>query len=292
MGRMFISYSTKDMVFAKRIAQELSAWNYSYWMAPDMIPAGSSYAKEIPQAIESAQAFILILSANSMNSIWVEKELDHALSHRVRVFPIQLDQAPISSTFQFYLSNVQMISYKRELSEQLIDLKGQIDAVFAPNVQAAPVPAGTMPGGKIKPGSRGGLRSTNSLRINHIPVTCEKCRGSFLKNTKLGTYTCLTCGYENYDDFQKIRNYLGVVGKAPASVIEQETGVSRSTIEALFREEFLEIPQQSEVRVSCKSCGAPIRSGEYCDSCKSRALNQTGGTPTQKGDIWHSLLRK
>ena len=56
----------------------------------------------------------------------------------------------------------------------------------------------------------------------------------------LGTYTCLQCGHENYDDFRKIRNYLEKVGSAPAIVISRNTGVSLKTIERFWMDEFEE----------------------------------------------------
>ena len=282
VGNIFISYSTKDMVFAKRIAQSVNSWGYSVWMAPDMIPAGSSYAKEIPSAIQNASAMILLLSANSMNSIWVEKEVDHALTNRKTIFPVQLDQAVVNGTFQFYLSNVQIISYRQELSEQLAELQKEMDATLALNVQRVEAPM--MQKGTIKPGTRG-TRSTNSLRVNRIPITCERCGSSMLRNTKIGTYECVSCGHLNYDDFQKIRNYLAIVGQAPAAIIEANTGVPKSTIDYLFKEEFLEIPYYCDVRASCKNCGAPIRSGELCESCKNRTV-----IDTKKKDKWHSYI--
>lgn len=285
-GKTFISYSTKDSIFAKKIAQSIKEWGYSYWIAPDMIPAGSSYAKEIPQAIEMADVFILLLSKNSMESIWVEKELDHALSNRKKVLPVLLDQTPLNGTFQFYLNNVQFIPYQREVALQLRDLKRELDSVFAPSVASAPVMGGDK---KIVPGSRGN-KSTNSLRINHIPITCEKCGCAILKNIKVGTYECDSCGHLNYDDFQTIRNYLAKVGNAPAAIIERDTGVSRNTINVLFQEEFLEIPASSDIRVACSNCGAPIRSGMLCQACKTKGLQDTIG-PTDK-NRWHTYLRK
>ena len=99
----------------------------------------------------------------------------------------------------------------------------------------------------------------------------------------MGIYRCEDCGTENYDDYQTIRNYLDKVGMASAIVIEKETGVPRRVINYFFREEYLEIPEQSTIRVPCEKCGAPIRTGVLCEDCKRKAEQ-----PKSKRDIWHS----
>ena len=127
-------------------------------------------------------------------------------------------------------------------------------------------------------------RNTNALRINRIPLTCRNCGSKNLSNVSMGIYRCDDCGTENYDDYQTVRNYLDKVGMAPALVIEKETGVPRRVINYFFKQEYLEIPKSSTIRVPCERCGAPIRTGTLCDACKSVAL----GTAKKGKDAWHS----
>lgn len=107
-GHFFISYSSKDaaaaLAFKNRISQAKPVW-----MAPFSIPVGSSYAHEIPRAIGEADAFILLLSENSVRSKWVEKELDNALRADIPILPVKLDTCELSPSFLFYLSNCQII---------------------------------------------------------------------------------------------------------------------------------------------------------------------------------------
>jgi hypothetical protein len=70
----------------------------------------------------------------------------------------------------------------------------------------------------------------NALRMNKIPVECEFCGGDIDKGPK-GEYICVSCGKENYDDFNKIRNYIQKYGPAPAIVVSRNTGVPMATIE-------------------------------------------------------------
>lgn len=58
--------------------------------APDMIPVGSNYAREIPRAIRECDLFLLILSKESQESVWVEKEVDSAICYKKILFRLRL----------------------------------------------------------------------------------------------------------------------------------------------------------------------------------------------------------
>lgn len=333
-GSVFISYSSKDMEFVNQITEELEQMGVSYWKAPEMIPAGSSYAREIPQAIQNCNVFLLVLSATSQASIWVEKEIDSAICNRKVIIPFRIEEVTLNDTFRFYLNNVQTISYPENPQKAFLDLKQQLCQMI-PGLnneqdvkQRKMVPAadrdrsndikadqmddastamiqnnkavsvdmhderdsqkrvlGVEPG---LSGSRSGKhnRNSNALRINRIPLACQYCGCKELRNVSVGIYRCERCGRDNYDDFQTIRNYLEKTGAASALVIERDTGVPRRIIEYFFRDEYLEIPKNSPVRISCERCGAPIRTGTLCDECKA------GLKKSSKNDLkgsWHSL---
>lgn len=238
-GYVFISYSSKDGSIVKQLTDAMGANNISYWKAPEMIAAGSNYAREIPKAIEECEVFLLILSETAQQSIWVEKELDAAICARKKVIPIKIDSTPLNDLYRFYLNNVQMllaavsngkILNLFELTEKMQEiLTGKTikeDSVGGKSI--GDMKKGVRPDGRI-----------NALRINRIPIECEFCGGA-VEQSSVGVYVCLSCGRENYDDFQKIRNYLERVGSAPAAVIARNTGVPMKTIEHFWSEEYLE----------------------------------------------------
>ncbi len=106
----FISYSSKDEENAIEIRNLLVEKGFDCWMAPDSIPPGSDYAKEIPNGIEESGAFLLLLSINSQSSVWVPKELCYALEKRKIVIPFKMDNCEMTKQFSFLLSNVQMVN--------------------------------------------------------------------------------------------------------------------------------------------------------------------------------------
>ena len=120
---VFISYSSRDSEFVKRIIKQLDQIGVSYWKAPEMIPAGSSYAREIPKAIQQCSLFLLVLSPTSQDSIWVEKEIDNAICNRKTIIPFEIREVVLNDTFRFYLNNVQMISFAHNPEGAFDDLR-------------------------------------------------------------------------------------------------------------------------------------------------------------------------
>ena len=254
---VFISYSSKDNEYVNQVTDALKTSGISYWKAPDMISAGSNYAKEIPKAIADCSVFLLLLSQTAQESMWVEKEIDKAICSRKIILPIRFDNCELNDLFKFYLNNVQM--YQAEIADGRVkDLQQIIVRIQdileqhskSPTAQAknGPEPGhgdAVDPVGKkaiekvndfsldeegVKKNKRNLNKRHNALRMNKIPVECEFCGGDIDRGSK-GEYICVACGKENFDDFNKIRNYIQKYGPAPAIVVSRNTGVPMATIE-------------------------------------------------------------
>lgn len=257
---VFISYSSKDFLYVKGIVEILKELGVSYWKAPEMIPAGSNYAKEIPAAIKNCDMFLLVVSQFSQNSIWVEKELDCAITHHKQILPVKLDKEPLNDMFRFYLNNVQIISYDEErqkLMEFLDRFLGR--KTICEEQQSTRI--------VNEEGKRNFLRRHNALSENKAPIECRFCKGA-IREVSRGVFECLVCGKESYDYYQTVKRYLERNGAAPAVAIERATGVPRKAVEYLLKEGYLEISRQDAYRMSCLRCGRPIRTGTFCDKCK------------------------
>jgi hypothetical protein len=91
----FISYSTKDQVFADRLYADLQADGVRCWFAPSDMKGGKKIHEQIPEAIRLYDKLLLVLSENSMDSEWVKTEIYHARQDEIRnkkrkLFPIGL----------------------------------------------------------------------------------------------------------------------------------------------------------------------------------------------------------
>lgn len=306
---VFISYSSKDIDFVDQLTDMMNDENIAYWKAPDMIGPGSNYAKEIPKAISECELFLLMLSSNSQESIWVEKELDSAICCRKKIIPLRIDDKDMNDLYKFYLNNVQMVQalVKEGVITNLRDILKRIDRVLKAeendgldSEKNKDITEVKMENAikELKEGNDSskhiGYRGekldkrSNAFRINRIPIECEYCGGA-VELCSLGVYRCLDCGKENYDDFQKVRRYLEKVGTAPAVVISRNTGVPVKTIEHLWSNEFLEDSWKVNNGVICKSCGMSIRTGSLCDRCRGNLSDRN--IENGKG-AWHTNLWK
>ena len=110
MGYAFISYSHVQESSASALKDILNANGIRTWMAPEDIPAGSSYASEIIRAIRECSCFILLLTRDSMNSQMVERELERAVHYDKTIFPVKLEDVVLNDQFEFFLSTNQFIA--------------------------------------------------------------------------------------------------------------------------------------------------------------------------------------
>ena len=98
----FISYSSKDQLFAERLHADLQNRGVRCWFAPHDLPIGAKTWDAIDQAIRLRDKLLLILSKASLASDWVEDEVSKAYAEErsrknVVLFPIRIDNAVMST---------------------------------------------------------------------------------------------------------------------------------------------------------------------------------------------------
>jgi uncharacterized protein YjbI with pentapeptide repeats len=91
----FISYSTKDGEFAKRLHSRLRDAKIRVWFAPEDIKGGVKLYDQIERAIQLHDRLLVVLSENSLRSEWVMTEIRKAREaekreNRRKLFPIRL----------------------------------------------------------------------------------------------------------------------------------------------------------------------------------------------------------
>jgi uncharacterized protein YjbI with pentapeptide repeats len=91
----FISYSTADEDFARRLHSRMRDERLNVWFAPEDMKGGDKVRDQIDRAIHLQDRLLLVLSDTSMRSAWVEHELRTALRReqvegRKVLFPIRV----------------------------------------------------------------------------------------------------------------------------------------------------------------------------------------------------------
>lgn len=79
MANVFISYARPDEPQAKRVAGALREHGYSVWR-DDELPAHRAYAEVIEERLRSAEAVVVLWSADAVKSQWVRSEANVARS--------------------------------------------------------------------------------------------------------------------------------------------------------------------------------------------------------------------
>jgi TolB-like protein len=106
---VFISYASPDAAVANAVVGALERAALSCWIAPRDVVPGALYADEIIRAINDASLVVLVLSAQSVASPHVGKELERASSKRRRIITLRTDAAALPRAFEYFLSESQWI---------------------------------------------------------------------------------------------------------------------------------------------------------------------------------------
>ncbi len=88
MTDVFISYSRKDIAFARLLHQALKENKLETWIDWQDIPPSADWLAEVYEAIEGADAFVFVISETSLNSEICGLEINHAAKHNKRLIPI------------------------------------------------------------------------------------------------------------------------------------------------------------------------------------------------------------
>lgn len=97
-NHIFISYSRKDIVFAQPIVTALAENDLNTWVDWNSIPKGEDWWNHIQQGIEEADAFLFLISPESVISEVCHDEIDHAVKNGKRILPVVIyDASPEKS---------------------------------------------------------------------------------------------------------------------------------------------------------------------------------------------------
>lgn len=107
MDKVFISYSRKDTDFVRKLAGDLEKAGYDVWWDITDLRGGDDWVRQIPEAIRTSQYILVVLTPDSTESEWVQKEYTQALSLRKKIIPIML--AP--SSVPFALNTINFINF-------------------------------------------------------------------------------------------------------------------------------------------------------------------------------------
>ena len=98
--KIFISHSSKDKVFVRKLANDLKIIGHDVWLDEWEIKVGECIVSKIEEGIKNSEYVIIVLSESSVNSGWVEKEWkskywDEISHSRILVLPAIIEECEI-----------------------------------------------------------------------------------------------------------------------------------------------------------------------------------------------------
>ncbi|MBN1666080.1 MAG: toll/interleukin-1 receptor domain-containing protein, partial [Anaerolineales bacterium] len=86
--RIFISYGHEDEEFVLRLARDLEGRGAQVWIDRGDLHPGVEWQRSIANAIANCQAFLLVVSKDSLASTYVNQEMALAEAHQKTIFPL------------------------------------------------------------------------------------------------------------------------------------------------------------------------------------------------------------
>jgi hypothetical protein len=101
-SRIFISYSSKDKVFAQLIADGLRKASLDPWIDSTKILVGDDIIEKIGEGLQTMDLLLFIVSREALRSPWVDSELKFASKKTIkdkgiRILPFVVDDTPVEN---------------------------------------------------------------------------------------------------------------------------------------------------------------------------------------------------
>jgi len=136
---IFLSHSSKDKFFVRNLAEHLTNNGIKVWLDEAELNIGDSLTEKIAEAIETTDYVGVVLSHNSINSEWVQKELQIALQKEIKgrnvvVLPILIEKVEIPAFLRdkWYADFTNPENFDNELAKLLRTLGGHTRAKREP----------------------------------------------------------------------------------------------------------------------------------------------------------------
>ena len=95
MAQAFMSYSSKDAIFADLARMKLKEAGVQVWIDQGSLRAGEEWRKAIDEGISSSDVLLIMITPQSCESPYVTYEWAFALGKGIKVIPLLLETANI-----------------------------------------------------------------------------------------------------------------------------------------------------------------------------------------------------
>jgi hypothetical protein len=152
MGHIFLSYSRRDKETAIRLAEKLEEKGYDVWIDLEDLPAGKRWRQKIVDAIQQADALVVVLSPNAVKSDGMRRESVLAEEENKPIFPVKIQPVTIPIDMRWTLAELQWIDLYTDFDagfRQLLDALAEGRETSSPDAaRPGPPPSSAAPDSK------------------------------------------------------------------------------------------------------------------------------------------------
>ncbi len=134
MSLVFLSHSQSDKPIVRRLAADLQAHHHLVWIDERDLRVGDWLETEIRRGLYDADFVVVLISAASLASAWVMRELEISVAREskgdlVAVLPVLLEEVAVPSSIEgrVYADLIDPMRYDRGLEVLLARLGSAID---------------------------------------------------------------------------------------------------------------------------------------------------------------------
>ena len=125
--KVFLSYSRRDLDFIEKLASDLKDAGIDVWYDLSGLDGGAPWRNAIEKAIRATDVVVVVLSPDSVNSQWVEREYLFASNHGKRIIPVLYKQCELPLYYlNIHFIDFQGSKYKKNFNVLLDDLRDNV----------------------------------------------------------------------------------------------------------------------------------------------------------------------
>ncbi|MCB1078577.1 MAG: toll/interleukin-1 receptor domain-containing protein [Verrucomicrobiae bacterium] len=152
---VYISHGREDAEVARTLTEGLEKKGIACWLAPRNITPGAQWSEEIKEAIGASRIVLLILSACSVGSQNVLREIEIANRNQLPILSFRLDRFEDSGSLSFFITNSPFVDADRENVASFIDRAADWIRLAVPELGSAGITEGAIPEAPLEDQSRG-----------------------------------------------------------------------------------------------------------------------------------------
>lgn len=121
---VFVSHAAKDRRVVRRFVASLRAAGVGAWYSEHHLKHAQDWQEQIGAALDRCDWFVVLLSPNSIKSMWVKREVEYAVGQRryqERLTPVLLERCDVRK-LSWVLTIVQHIDASEGLDRGVAEL--------------------------------------------------------------------------------------------------------------------------------------------------------------------------